>query len=85
MAKKPRDTVLYALKKGNKVEYIGTTNDPDRREAEHAADGKNFGHMKVLTRRMTEEGAQQQEADALETYRRSHGGKNPRLNKDDDG
>jgi hypothetical protein len=34
---------------------------------------------------MTEEGAKQKESDMLESYRRSHGGRNPRYNKDNDG
>ncbi len=85
MAKKLMDTVTYDLKVGNKVVYRGTTNDPGRRAEEHAAAGKKFGKMEVTSRKMTEEGAKKKEAEALETYRRGHGGKNPKLNKDDDG
>ncbi|WP_419590854.1 hypothetical protein [Thiolapillus sp.] len=33
--------------------YVGTTNDPERREQQHREDGKKFGHMNVTSRRMT--------------------------------
>ena len=39
---KPRDTLAYDLKKGKKVVYRGTTNDPDRREREHRDTGLQF-------------------------------------------
>lgn len=50
---KKHDTVLYNLKKGNEVLYIGTTNDPERRAEEHKDVGKNFSHMAVISRKMT--------------------------------
>lgn len=83
MAKK-QDTVTYELKDGNKVVYVGTTNDPERREQEHKDEGKRFGHMNVTSRRMTEDGATKKEADRLATYRKNQG-KNPKYNKDSDG
>ncbi len=83
MAKK-QDTVTYELKDGNKVVYVGTTNDPERREQEHRDGGKRFGHMNVTSRRMTEDGATKKEADKLATYRKNQG-KNPKYNKDSDG
>lgn len=79
-----RDTVTYELKQGNKVVYVGTTNDPERREQEHQMQGKKFGHMKVTSRRMTEGGAKQKEVERLSTYRQNQG-KNPIYNKDSDG
>ncbi len=85
MAKKPMDTVTYDLKKGNKVVYRGTTNDPDRRVQEHADAGKKFDKVEITSRRMTEAGAKQKEAEALDRYRKGHGGKNPKYNKDSDG
>jgi len=83
MAKK-QDTVTYELKDGNKVVYVGTTNDPTRREQEHKDNGKKFGHMNVISRRMTDDGAMKKEADRLATYRKNQG-KNPKYNKDSDG
>ncbi|WP_293654046.1 GIY-YIG nuclease family protein [Thiolapillus sp.] len=83
MAKK-QDTVTYELKQGNKVVYVGTTNDPERREQQHREDGKKFGHMNVTSRRMTEDGAKKKETDRLATYRKNQG-RNPKYNKDSDG
>ncbi|WP_419592785.1 GIY-YIG nuclease family protein, partial [Thiolapillus sp.] len=78
------DTVTYELKQGNKVVYVGTTNDPERREQQHREDGKKFGHMNVTSRRMTEDGAKKKETDRLATYRKNQG-RNPKYNKDSDG
>jgi predicted GIY-YIG superfamily endonuclease len=80
-----RDTVTYELKQGRKVVYVGTTNDPTVREQQHKNSGKSFTHMRVTSRRMTADGAQKQESDRLSKYRDSHGGRNPRYNKDSDG
>ena len=82
--KKKQDTVTYKLKDGNKLLYVGTTNDPGRREQEHRDSGKKFGHMNVTSRRMTEDGAMKKEESKLKTYRKNNG-KNPRYNKDSDG
>lgn len=82
---KKRDTLTYELKKGRRVVYRGTTNDPDRREREHRRDGLDFDRLVPTSRRMTREGAKDREAGDLERYRRNHGGRNPRYNKDEDG
>ena len=84
MAKKKHDTVTYELKEGNKVVYVGTTNDPERREQEHQESGKNFKKMTITSRRMTEDGAKKKEQERLETYRKNQG-ENPKYNKDSDG
>lgn len=84
MPKKPHDTVTYELKNGNKVLYVGTTNNPERREKEHKASGKKFGHMSVTSRRMTEAGAKRKETQRLSTYIKNNG-KTPKYNKDSDG
>ena len=83
MAKK-RKTITYRLKDGRGTVYIGTTNNPERREEEHRDEGKRFTRMQITSRRMTEEGAETKEAEQLKDYRRNHG-KNPRYNKDSDG
>ena len=85
MSKKPRNTVTYDLKRGPEIVYRGTTNDPERREEEHRQEGKHFGHLLVISRRMSEEGAERKEADNLAKYRHGHGGENPLYNDDDDG
>ncbi len=78
------DTVTYELKSGNKVLYVGTTNNPERREQEHRDSGKSFSHMNITSRSMTEEGAMKKETTRLKTYRRNQG-RNPLYNKDSDG
>ena len=82
---KKRDTVTYELKKNRKVVYRGSTDDPERREAEHRAEGKKFDRLRPTSRRMTREGAEKKEAEQLAAYRRGHDGENPPLNKTDDG
>lgn len=84
MAKK-QDTVTYELKKGNEVLYVGTTNDTERRKKEHVDSGKQFGHMNITSRKMTEEGAMKKEEERLDTYRQNHSGNNPKYNKDNNG
>ena len=85
MAGKPRDTITYDLMKRNRVVYRGTTDDPERREAEHRKAGKDFDKLVATSRRMTRDSAKRREAENLETYRRGHGGQNPLYNADDDG
>lgn len=85
MPRKPLDTVTYDLKRDRRVVYRGTTNDPDRRENEHRAEGKQFDRLVVTSRRMSEDGARKREADNLSTYRTGHGGKNPLYNDQNDG
>ena len=80
-----QNTVTYDLKKGRKVVYRGTTNNPDRREREHRDAGIDFDQLVPTSRRMTPKGAKNREAENLERYRRNHGGENPRYNKDKDG
>ena len=75
-----RDTYKYQLKRGNEVVYVGITNDPERREAEHRQD-KVFDRMERVGRRTTSDGAKHWEADRIETYMENHGGKTPKYNK----
>ena len=84
MAKK-RGTVTYALYDRSKKVYIGTTDDPERRVREHELEGKRFSRMEVTSRRMSDDGARRKEDEQLASYRRSHGKKNPRYNKDPSG
>ncbi len=80
-----RNTVTYDLKKGPKVVYRGSTNDPDRRERQHRAAGLEFDRLVPTSRRMTRQAAKKREAAKLETYRRGHKGRNPKYNKDPSG
>ncbi len=77
--------MTYDLKKGREVVYRGTTKDPERREREHRDAGLDFDRLVPTSRRVTSQGAKDREADNLERYRRNHGGRNPRYNKDNDG
>lgn len=83
--KNPRNTVTYELKQSRKVVYRGTTNNPAAREAAHRADGKVFDRLVPTSRRMTADGAKAKEKQSLENYRRNHGGKNPKYNRDSNG
>ena len=85
MPKKQRDTVTYDLKQGREIVYRGVTNDPDEREQSHRGEGKDFDKLVVTSRRMTREGAEKKEAENLATYRKGHGGRNPKYNKTEDG
>ena len=82
---KPRNSIVYKLLKGNKIEYFGTTNNLERREKKHKSDGKQFDSIKPVSRLMTEEGAKKREKELLAKYRKTHKGKNPKYNKDSDG
>ena len=76
-----RDTAVYTLRgEKGQINYIGSSSDLDRREKEQRRAGKT-GTMRKEARRMTREGARRREAERLATYRKNHGGKNPRYNK----
>ena len=67
----------YTLRGPNgKIEYIGISNDPDRRAEEHRRDGKP-GKMNVETRPRKPDLAIKWEQHRLQTYRDNHGRKNP--------
>ena len=88
MSPKPRDTVTYDVVRGrgNQVVYRGrTSQDIDDRAAKHRSEGKEFDRIVPTSRRMTDDGAKQREAESLERYRRGHGGRNPLYNKTDHG
>ena len=75
----------YTLRGNNgRINYVGVTNDPTRRAAEHKQDGKS-GSMNVETRKMSRPTARGWEENRLETYRGNHGGKNPPQNRTRDG
>ena len=82
---KKRNTVTYDLKRGHKVVYKGTTNNPEEREQQHRDQGKRFDRLLVTSSRMTGDGAKKKEEKNLQQYRSTHRGRNPAYNKDDDG
>lgn len=75
-----RDYYNYELIRDRRIVYIGVTNDPVRRQVEHRAEGKVFDYLRLVGNRKTYEGARRTEAEALERYRRNHGGFNPIFN-----
>lgn len=75
----------YALFDGKKKVYIGEASDPARRAEQHRDEGKRFTRVEVTSRSMKKENAQKRESEQLESYRRGHGGKNPRYNETDEG
>ena len=76
-----RTTLGYILRgRYGRINYVGVTNNPERRASEHKQAGK-LGKLKVETGPMLPTSAKRWEAQRLETYRRNHGGWNPRHNR----
>lgn len=81
-----RDTRKYELRDNSgKTLYIGITNDLDRREAEHRADGKRFAELVQIGRATTRDAANQWETAAIQDYKDSHRGHLPRYNNNESG
>ena len=78
-----RDYHRYELRDGRDIVQFGITNDPERREQEHEADGKRFTTMNIKGTAVTKDSAEQCEEERLESYRKHHQGKNPKYNKTD--
>ena len=79
------NVVGYTLRsRKDRVLYIGITNDPDRREEEHRLYGKKFNYLKVETRPMSRDYAEEWEDQFLDSYR-DYVGRNPHYNRTDDG
>lgn len=79
------NVVGYTLRcQRNRVLYIGITNNPRAREAEHRLDGKRFNNLNVETRPMSRDYAEAWEARRLARYR-DYVGRNPHYNRTDDG
>ncbi|MBR4155493.1 MAG: GIY-YIG nuclease family protein [Bacteroidales bacterium] len=75
-----RSTYKYVLKDGNKIKYVGITDDPQRRESEHKRD-KDFKKMEIIGRAVSRESAEKWETERINQYRRNHNGQVPPLNK----
>lgn len=78
------NTYKYELTKGNKVVYVGITNNPGRREAEHRQN-KNFDKMKIVGNVSTLDGASQWETNRIQTYMNNHKGQTPLYNQNEHG
>ena len=79
------NVVGYTLRcQRNRVLYIGITNNPRAREAEHRLDGKRFNNLNIETRPMSRDYAEAWEARRLARYR-DYVGRNPHYNRTDDG
>ncbi len=76
---KKRDTSRYTLQDGPKIVYIGVTDAPERRETEHRQD-KKFDQLKIKGPKVSRDTAFDWEQEALDRYRKGHGGKPPKYN-----
>ena len=79
-----RDTYKYELTKGNRVVYVGITNDPERREKEHHQD-KDFDRLRIIGNVSTRNGASQWETNRIQTYMNNHKGNTPIYNQNEHG
>ena len=52
-----RDTFKYELRRGNRVVYVGITNDLERREAEHRNEGMDFTSLTKVGNKTTRDAA----------------------------
>ena len=81
-------TFTYALRKGNKKNYktvyIGTTNNPKRRNAEHSKSGKNYTYMKVTSGRISKAEAGRREARNIKSFTKATG-RRPKHNQTSSG
>ena len=80
-----RDTYKYELRNGNRVVYVGFTNDLDRREAEHRNEGMQFTSINKVGNITTRDAAEAWEADRIATYKENHHGDRPLYNQNDSG
>lgn len=79
------DTYKYELRNGNKVVYVGITNDLGRREAEHRNEGMVFTSMIKVGNVTTRSGAEAWESGRIATYKENHNGRRPQYNQNDSG
>ena len=75
-----RDHYRYSLWDGHEKVYIGQTTDPESRENAHGQD-KEFDRMQVEGPAVSRETALEWEQEAIDTYRRGHGGEPPKYNE----
>lgn len=80
-----RDTFKYELRRGNRVVYVGITNNLERRENEHRNEGMDFTSMTKVGHITTRDAAEAWEADRIATYKDNHHGDRPQYNQNDSG
>ena len=72
---------VYTIRgRNNRINYVGSTNNPTRRAKEHERAGKR-GRLVVETKPMSRPAARRREAKRLADYRKRHQGRNPRDNR----
>lgn len=72
--------VVYILRRKHEYLYYGITNDPERQEIEHIAEGKKFTGMRLVSGNMSYPEAEARKQKFLEIYKKEHG-EFPRYNK----
>ena len=71
----------YTLRgKRGRINYVGETNNPNRRAAQHRKSGKR-GRLQIERKFSSRPRARAWEARKLRGYRRRHSGRNPRYNQ----
>lgn len=72
--------VTYKLVKSGKAVYIGTTNNPSRRNFEHSKSGKKYDYLQVTSPKISKRTAERRETRNLRSYKKATG-KKPKYNK----
>ncbi len=80
-----RNTYKYELCNGNRVVYVGITNDLLRREAEHHTEGMVFTRINKVGYATTRSAAEEWEANRIALYKENHHGNRPKYNQNDSG
>lgn len=75
-----RTEVVYELRDGNRLVYVGKTKDPIRRKKEHQAN-KEFTKLVVISPKLTAAGANKKEEERIKIYMRNHHGDTPKYNQ----
>jgi len=77
--------VTYKLvDKYDRAKYIGTTNNPWRRNQEHSDSGKSYTKLVVTSGRLPKQEAERREARNIRSYKNATG-RRPRYNQTSDG
>lgn len=76
--------VTYKLTKNGKAVYLGSTNNPSRRNFEHSKSGKNYDYLEVTSPKVSKFEAERRESRNLSSYKKATG-KRPKYNKTSNG